>query len=478
MKTNLLLMFSIFQIHGFATSWLVGPTKQYKKPSEVVGLVNHGDTVLIDAGIYSGEVCVWTKNNLVIKGVGGRPHFKANGKNAAGKGIWVLGGNNTTVENIEFSEAKVPDENGAGIRLDGLGVTVKNCYFHDNENGILTANSGGVIRIEKSEFAYNGFGDGQSHNIYIGKVDSLIVRFSYFHHANVGHEIKSRARVNYVLYNRITNEATGNASREIDLPDGGIAVIMGNSIHQGPRGQNGNLIGYGLESMSNRPPHEVYLINNTLVNERTAGGSFFNTNSALPSLKVYNNVFAGVGTVIASGGSNKLDSASNRVSVSINGLGFVDPSKYDYKLNASSGLINKGSNLGKTTSNFSLVPVFEYVHPVNANTRISQGTIDIGGFEFVNATPIKTILGVDPSSNTKAIFKDNQLFIRDIPDSFFGGQTKVLVYDVKGKIVFYKEDILDQNSSFQVFHTISKGRIFVKLEQGKQNLIIPAFFGL
>ena len=39
-------------------------------------------------------------------------------------------------------------------------MTVRNCYFHHNENGILGGtNEDGEIVVEHSEFAYNGHGD-------------------------------------------------------------------------------------------------------------------------------------------------------------------------------------------------------------------------------------------------------------------------------------------------------------------------------
>ena len=63
--------------------------------------------------------------------------MKADGAAAEGKAIWVIKGNNTRVANIEFSGAKVRDKNGAGIRQEGINLTVMGCYFHDNENGIL-----------------------------------------------------------------------------------------------------------------------------------------------------------------------------------------------------------------------------------------------------------------------------------------------------------------------------------------------------
>ena len=77
------------------------------------------------AGLYAGDAAVWTQNRLTIRGRGGRAHLRADGARAEDKGIWVVKGSATTIENIEFSGAKVPDRNGAGIRLEGPGLTVR-----------------------------------------------------------------------------------------------------------------------------------------------------------------------------------------------------------------------------------------------------------------------------------------------------------------------------------------------------------------
>ena len=92
------------------------------------------------------------KKQLIDKRKGRHPKLDADGQYILGKGIWVLAGNNITVESIEFFGATVPDHNGAGIRLDGVGMNVQRCFFHDNENGILTSNPyAGEIIIEHSE---------------------------------------------------------------------------------------------------------------------------------------------------------------------------------------------------------------------------------------------------------------------------------------------------------------------------------------
>ena len=173
----------------------VGPRRDLKQPSAAARLARDGDIVEIDAGVYVGDIAVWRQNYLTLRGVGGRAHLRAGDTLAEDKAIWVIKGANATVEHIEFSDAAVRYRNGAGIRQEGAGLTVRHCYFHDNENGILSGvNPASDIAIEHSEFARNGHGDGYSHNLYIGRARSLTVRFSYLHRAVVGHNLKSRAR--------------------------------------------------------------------------------------------------------------------------------------------------------------------------------------------------------------------------------------------------------------------------------------------
>ena len=100
-----------------AATLTVGPGKMYAKPCAAIAAATDGDTIEIDAsGGYDGDVCAIAKNRLTLRGVNGRPKIDAAGKNYGGKGIWVISGSDTTVENIEFSGAVVPDKNGAGIR--------------------------------------------------------------------------------------------------------------------------------------------------------------------------------------------------------------------------------------------------------------------------------------------------------------------------------------------------------------------------
>lgn len=378
-----------FALPACAVTWQVGPGHTYTAPSQVSTLVNNGDTVDIAAGIYPNDVARWTAHDLVLRGVGGTAHLESNGLSFGGKAIWVIQGDRCTVEHIEFSECAVPDANGAGIRLEGRGLTVRHCYFHHNENGILCGElHPSTVRIEYSEFAQNGHGDGYSHNLYIGAIDTLIFRFNYSHHTAVGHELKSRAWVNVIEYNRFSNEADGTASREVDLPNGGQAYLIGNVIQQGPESENSNLVGFGMEGLNSPGPHELYAIHNSLVNERT-NGSFFQ----LPGnayFKAYNNVLAGGGAFTSSWPTD-MDTLANVRRTDLLAFGFADVTAYNYRIDAGSPAQGAGYPAGIAHSGYPLVALYEYVHPTGKVDRCQHATLDAGAFETCSTTVIQEL---------------------------------------------------------------------------------------
>lgn len=351
----------------------VGPKRQYTLPSQAAKIAKDGQIIEIDAGTYRADVAVWRQNHLTLRGVGGRVRLVADGAAAQGKAIWVIKGNDTRVENIEFTGASVPDNNGAGIRHEGVGLTVIDSYFHHNENGILTGNRGeGDVVIERCEFSSNGYGDGKSHNIYIGKIHSFTLRNSYVHHAVAGHNVKTRASTNHILYNRIMDEASGTASYAIDLPNGGNAFIIGNLLQQGPKAVNGTMVNYASQPEHKRFEGRLYIVNNTFVNERDKG-VFLRNRSANPA-RLINNIFSGPGDLA----QGPLDVAGNLVSTA---PGLANVTAFDYSLRSDSPAVDAGVDPGLAEGQ-SLRPAFEYVHPVGAEPRASDGRIDIGAYEF------------------------------------------------------------------------------------------------
>lgn len=358
----------------------VGPDKQYKKPSEAAKVAHDGDVVEIAAATYVHDVAIWDQDNLTLRGVGGLAHLKADGAAADGKGIWVIRGDDATIEDIEFSGARVRDKNGAGIRQEGSGLTLRRCYFHHNEMGILTdADDTSDIVIEASEFANNSVaGDYQEHaslghNIYIGNVRGFHLSHSYVHGAHLGHNVKSRARENHILYNRIMDEKSGSSSYLIDIPNGGTAYIVGNLLQQGPDNDNPALVAYAAEGESN-PSQGLFIVNNTFVNDDPSGGLYIQNGSEKTPARVVNNIFASVGDTLLKGIG---DLAANLV---IDEAGFINRSMYDYHLKPSSPAIDAGSPPG-SANGVSLAPVWQYRDVAEREPRPKVGKLDIGAYE-------------------------------------------------------------------------------------------------
>lgn len=385
------LLFLVAAIFSAATAHAailqVGPGKPFAAPCAAILKAVSGDTIQIDSSVtYVGDVCSWLTPNLTIVGVGGaRAHIDAGGQNSQGKAIWVISGANTTIENVEFSGATVPDNNGAGIRQQADNLTLRNCYFHDNQEGILTdASLTSTITIEFSEFAFNGFGDGQTHNVYIGNIGTLIFRYNYSHHAIIGHLLKTRAANNIIIGNRLSDKATGTSSYQIDIPNGGLSYVIGNVLEQGPLNDNSTFIAYMEEGINaGNPNHQLFVINNTFAND-TANATFVapNLTSALPVV-IKNNIFYGPGTLTAQASAIK----ANNLITNTN-PGFVNLAGYDYHLLSTSPAINAGADPGSDGTFGSLTPAFQYVHPACAEGRVSVGVIDIGAYEFGGGTGI------------------------------------------------------------------------------------------
>ena len=243
----------------------VGAGQRYARISDAIAASRDGDTLLVQAGTYLNDFAT-INTKITIKGVGGMAHLLATEAPPDGKAILTTN-TDVTLDHLEFSNAQVGDLNGAGVRYQGGNLLITNSYFHDNQNGLLGGPvPGGSITIRSSEFAYNGAGDGASHNIYVGDIASLAIDNSYFHNALVGHEIKSRAERTTITNSRIQDGPNGSASYSIDIPNGGDAVIQGNVIQQGPDTQNPAIIAVGEEGGLHANT-ALRVIGNTILND-------------------------------------------------------------------------------------------------------------------------------------------------------------------------------------------------------------------
>lgn len=361
-----------------AEARLVGPGHPYAKPCQAIAAASAGDVVQIDAagnGGYDGDVCASGVANLTIEGVNGRARIDAAGQSSGGKAIWVLSGAGTVVRNVELSGAKVPDRNGAGIRLEGGSLTLVGSSLHDNEDGILVGNVGTIdLTIEGSSFANNGYGDGQSHNIYVGAIHRFTMRYSASRGAKVGHLVKSRAAINDISYNRLTGEGSTD-SYEIDLPNGGRSKLVGNIIQQGPKTENPALLAYGLEGATNADS-QLTVVNNTFVNDRPGNATAVNVDGSVTSPAVVANNIATGTTTFVSQGSALL--SGNCLAAD---PAFVDRNALDYHLLEGSPCREAGNPAPPGG-----LPTEQYVYDLGHAPRSTYGARpDAGAFEWAPA---------------------------------------------------------------------------------------------
>ena len=334
----------------------VGPTRTIKTIAESAIQARDGATIEVDSGEYAGDVAVWAQDRLTLRAIGGRVKLVASGAAAEGKAIWVMRGGHMSVEGFDFVGTRVPSLNGAGIRFEKGMLRLRNCTFTDNENGILTSNRADAeLVIENSEFGGNGHGDGRSHNLYVGAIARLTVTGSYFHHAKSGHLLKSRAAENHIFYNRLTDGPGGRASYELEFPGGGIAYVVGNVIQQGAQTENPHLISFGAEGYA-WPKNELYLVNNTLIDDRAADGIFLRVKPGDVTVKAVNNLLVGRSRLEAAGDGDY------RNNFTVSKEEFEAAAQEDYRLKRSSSLLGKALDPG-SANGVNLQPQAEYSHP-------------------------------------------------------------------------------------------------------------------
>jgi hypothetical protein len=159
-----------------------------------------------------------------------------------GKAALVLRGRDTVIEGLVFQNMRVPDGNGAGVRLEKGPLTITRSIFRDSEEGILTGDDpSAAIRVEQSTFAGLGRCDRDlacAHGIYVGHYGALSVTRSRFERGRGGHYLKSRATRIDVTDSSFDDTAGHATNYMIDLSAGAVGTIARNTFVQGPDKEN------------------------------------------------------------------------------------------------------------------------------------------------------------------------------------------------------------------------------------------------
>jgi hypothetical protein len=159
-----------------------------------------------------------------------------------GKAALVLRGKAAEVSGLVFQNIKVPDYNGAGIRLENGDLTVAQSWFRDSQQGILTASDPkGLLVVDRSTFTRLGTCEGSggcAHSIYTGNYGQVRITRSRFEEGRGGHYLKSRAARVDVASSSFDDARGQGTNYMIDLPGGATGQISNNWFVQGRDKEN------------------------------------------------------------------------------------------------------------------------------------------------------------------------------------------------------------------------------------------------
>jgi len=340
--------------------------------------------------------------------------------------------------------------------------------------------TGSNVVILNSEFENNGYQlpnssdfSGYEHHIYISaSTDTLLVTNCWFHHPRgQANSLKTRAQRSFILYNLIDEEATGYGSWELNIAQGGLNIIIGNIIIQGPAGANHGIVGYDAAINA---LEDFYFVNNTVINQYVGIIEYFNIvpSSGINTFKIYNNIFASVvgatkkmftgNTPAVLDTSNNLD-ASNYLTV-----GFKNPAVDDFSLTATAlAAIDKGTDAGTTNTSYSLTPVNMYLSSDSSllPRSIIGGVIDLGAYEYAGSSGIaacqtKTNISIYPNPS------NGEFTLKKIYGQW--KNVNIEIYNLIGEKVYYNSKFSSQTSNNIDLSNSPKGIYFVKIYNGKE----------
>ena len=224
--------------------------QEFDQLADAVATIGAGDgTIDIQPGRYR-QCAVQTEGRVAYRAVTPGSVI-LDGVACEGKAGLVLRGRAAHVQGLIFQNFRVPDRNGAGIRLEQGALAVVDSLFQDSEQGILTAdNPQATLRVAQATFRrLGGCPNGMcSHAIYAGNIAAVDVTRSRFEAGTGGHYLKSRATQIRVTETSFDDSQGSATNYMIDLPAGATGVIAQNVFVQGRFKENHScLIAVGAE---------------------------------------------------------------------------------------------------------------------------------------------------------------------------------------------------------------------------------------
>ncbi|MEZ5742343.1 MAG: right-handed parallel beta-helix repeat-containing protein [Sphingomonadaceae bacterium] len=226
---------------GEAPYFVVEKNRGYARLQDAVDAIGNGRGTIRFAARSFADCAVQQGGEITyVAAVPGKAVL--DGVTCQGKAALVLKGRSARIEGLVFANMRVPDKNGAGIRLEKGNLSVSQAWFRDSEQGILTAaDPSATITIDKSTFTRLGTcagGGGCAHSIYVGGYGGLTVTRSRFEAGTGGHYVKSRAPRIAISGSSFDDTAGRGTNYMIDLPNGAHGVVEHNWFVQGRDKEN------------------------------------------------------------------------------------------------------------------------------------------------------------------------------------------------------------------------------------------------
>ena len=275
----------------FASDLLVGEGKPYSRLEEALAKAKPGDQIIVsplkDSRPYRQTALQIKTAKLTIRSADPtqRVRLDGDGFNYSGRGAvpraiiqFDPGANGCLLEGFELVNAHNESFNGAGVRINQANdITIRHCHIQHNDMGIMSngsvmENTGANQLIEGCIITDNGSEKqpGQNHNLYLGGT-SVTVRACEIARSLTGHDLKSRAHLNWIEYNYLHD----SSNRELDLVDAAgntdipesHTVLLGNLIVKKKNiNGNKNVIHFGRDGKASHNGM-LYVIHNTIVSQ-------------------------------------------------------------------------------------------------------------------------------------------------------------------------------------------------------------------
>lgn len=215
--------------------------RSFGRLQDAVDAIGDGQGTIRVAPGYHRDCAVQTAGRIAfVAAEPGRAIF--DGVTCEGKAALVLRGAGARVDGLVFQNMRVPDGNGAGIRLEKSDLDVVNSLFRSSEEGILTADDPeATLTIDRSTFSRLGRCDrglSCAHSVYTGIYGRVAVTRTRFEKGSGGHYLKTRAVQVDINDNSFDDTQGTGTNYMIDLPSGSVGRISNNLLIQGRDKEN------------------------------------------------------------------------------------------------------------------------------------------------------------------------------------------------------------------------------------------------